>query len=138
MLQCLNIEWYKRKQSTIRSDLYNGLTDSLCRGETSASYVGRRVILPSSFNGGPRHKIQQYQDVMAICRWDGTPNLFVTMMCNPNWPEIECLIQQMVPGQPSTDRPNNGVSMFKIKLDELMNSIRKKHHFGRTKADMFS
>ncbi|CAH1434180.1 unnamed protein product [Lactuca virosa] len=101
-----DLEWYKRNQKTIRSELYHGLTDSLCRGETSASYVGHRVILPSSFNGGPKHKIQQYQDAMAICCWAGTPDLFVTMTCNPKWPEIERHIQQMVPGQPSTDRPD--------------------------------
>ncbi|CAH1422377.1 unnamed protein product [Lactuca virosa] len=41
----------------------------------------------------------------------------------------------MVPGQPSTDRTDIFVRMFKIKLDELMNDIRKKHHFGRTKAN---
>ncbi|CAH1447378.1 unnamed protein product [Lactuca virosa] len=78
-----DLDWYKRNQSTIHSELYHGLTDSLCRCETSASYVGRRVILPSSFNGGLRHKIQQYQNAMAICRWAGTPDLFVTMTCNP-------------------------------------------------------
>ncbi|CAH1435737.1 unnamed protein product [Lactuca virosa] len=42
----------------------------------------------------------------------------------------------MVPGQPSTDRPDIVAPMFKIKLDELMNDIRKKHHFGRTKAEL--
>ena len=29
--------------------------------------IGRRIVLPSTFTGGPRYMIQNYQDVMALC-----------------------------------------------------------------------
>jgi hypothetical protein len=129
-----NLDWYKRNQNKIRSELYHGLHESYFNGERNADSIGRRSILPASFTGGPRHMVQQYQDAMAICRWAGPPDLFVTMTCNPRWIEIDRHVRKLVPGQQNTDRPDIFARVFKIKLDELMNDIRKKNHFGRTKA----
>lgn len=42
----------------------------------------------SSFTAGPRYMAEKYQDAMAICRWYGNPNLFITVTANPNWVEI--------------------------------------------------
>ena len=114
--------------------MYNGLHDRICTGETSCESIGRRVILPASFTGGPRYMIQQYQDAMAICRWAGTPDLFITMTSNPRWPEIECHVQETIPDQPTCDKPDIIACVFKIKLDELMKDIRMKCHLGRVKA----
>jgi hypothetical protein len=52
-------------------------------GDSSAAAIGQRIILPSSFTIGPRHMVQNYQDAMAICRWVGSPDAFVTFTCNP-------------------------------------------------------
>jgi hypothetical protein len=46
-------------------------------------------ILPSSFSGNPRTMQQNYQDAMSIVRKNGKPDLFITMTCNPEWPEIK-------------------------------------------------
>jgi len=129
-----DLNWYKLNQNAIRAELYNGLQDRITSGETNLDTIGRRIILPSSFTGGPRHMVQQYQDAMAICRWAGTPDLFVTMTCNPRWPEIERFVQQHYPGQPPVDRPELVTRMFKIKLEELMKDIRKENYFGPVKA----
>ncbi|KAJ9543754.1 LOW QUALITY PROTEIN: hypothetical protein OSB04_023461 [Centaurea solstitialis] len=131
-----DLDWYKRNQKKTRSDLYNGLHDHICTRETSCESIGRWVILPSSFTSGPRHMIQQYQDAMAICRWDETPDLFITMTSNPRWPKIER--HQTILGQPTCDRPNIIARVFKVKLDELMKDIRKKYHFGRVKAVIYT
>ncbi|GKC74528.1 uncharacterized protein Tco_1120411, partial [Tanacetum coccineum] len=61
-----DLEWYKRHQSTILSELYNGLHDRITNGETNMEHIGHRVVLPSTFTGGPRYMIQQYHDAMAI------------------------------------------------------------------------
>jgi hypothetical protein len=45
--------------------------------------------LPSSFTGGPRQMHKLYQDGMAIVRVFGKPDLFITITCNPKWPEIQ-------------------------------------------------
>lgn len=132
-----DLDWYTRNQGTIYSDLYNGLQDRITSGETDLEAIGRRTILPSSFTGGPRYMVQQYQDTMAICRWAGTLDLSVTMTCNPRWPEIERYVQQHYPGQQVCYRPELISRMFKIKLDELMKDIRKKHYFGTVKAGAF-
>jgi hypothetical protein len=46
------------------------------------------VVLPATFAGSPRDMNQLYQDSMALVRKFGKPDLFITMTCNSNWPEI--------------------------------------------------
>jgi hypothetical protein len=66
---------------------------------------------------------------MAICKWSGYPDAFVTFTCNPQWLEIK----RMLPlGQQPEDRPNLVTRVFKIKLKELINDIHKNHILGRT------
>lgn len=52
--------------------------------------VGTKIILTSSFAGGPRHMQLWFQDAMAIVRKKGKPSFFNTFTCNPTltWPEI--------------------------------------------------
>ena len=77
---------------------------------------------------------QNYQDAMAIVRKYGEPGLFITFTCNPRWKEIE---EQLFPGQTPFDRPDLIARVFKLKLNELINDIIKKHIFGRTVAHIF-
>ena len=80
--------------------------------------------------------IQQYQDAMAVCRWAGAPDLFITMTCNSKWPEIERHINATTPGMKPSDRPDIVSHVFKIKLDELIRDIRKRNIFGRPKVGL--
>ncbi|GJU54587.1 putative DNA helicase [Tanacetum coccineum] len=132
-----DLDWYKRNQHTIRSELYNGLHDRITNGETNAEFLGRKNVLPSTLTGGPRHMIQQYQDAMAICHWAGPPDLFITMTCNPKWPEIQHEVENCILGQPTVDRPDTIARVFKMKLDDLMEDIHKGNHFGRVKAGAY-
>jgi hypothetical protein len=124
---CLN-------QSKLRVDLYQGLQDSIVVGDNNVATIGHRIILPSSFTGGPRHMVQNYQDAMAICRWARCPDAFVTFTCNPQWPEIK---RALLLGQQPQDRLDLVTRMFKIKLKELINDIHKKHIMGRTIARIY-
>ena len=48
----------------------------------------RPIVLPS-FHRNSLGKIQQhYQDAMTIVAKYGKPDLFITITCNPAWPEI--------------------------------------------------
>jgi hypothetical protein len=78
--------------------------------------------------------VQNYQDAMAICRWARCPNVFVTFICNPQWPEIK---KMLLPEQQPQDRPDLVTRMFKIKLKELINDIHNKHILGRTIARIY-
>jgi hypothetical protein len=92
------------------------------------------TILPSSFIVGARHTVQNYQDAMAICRWAGCPDAFVTFTCNPQWFEIK---RALPLGQQPQDRSDLVTRVFKIKLKELINDIHKNHILGRTIAGIY-
>ncbi|KAH8934536.1 hypothetical protein BDL97_18G088100 [Sphagnum fallax] len=109
--------------------LFRGLQDAITVGDTSAIAIGQRIILPSSFTVGPRHMVQNYQDAMAICRWAGCPDVFVTFTCNPQWLEIK---RALLLEQQPQDRSDLVTRVFKIKLKELINDIHKNHSLGRT------
>ena len=44
--------------------------------------IGKRIILPLSFNGGPRNMQELYQDSMGLIRKFGKPDIFITFTCN--------------------------------------------------------
>jgi len=71
--------------------------------------------------------MQNYQDAMAIVRKYGKPDLFITMTCNPKWEEITACID---PGQSIEFRPDIVARVLKLKLQELLDDISKKHIFG--------
>jgi hypothetical protein len=125
--------WVRRNQRRLRIELYSGLKDAVMRGDTTPASTGKRIVLPSSFTGSPRYMIENYQDAMAICRWAGYPDLFITFTCNAKWPEIRNFLS-MNTGQKTEDRPDVVARVFKIKLDQLLYDLKHGRHFGRVIA----
>ena len=82
------LNYIRLHQQQIRVDLYSGLADALAKGDANADELGRKIILPSSFIGYPRHMFQPYQDAMSIVQRYGKPDSFITFTCNPLWSEI--------------------------------------------------
>ncbi|KAK9669021.1 hypothetical protein RND81_13G103600 [Saponaria officinalis] len=80
---------------------------------------------------------QQYMDALAICRWAGPPDLFLTFTCNPKWVEIEEFLAGN-PGQRPEDRPDIVARIFKIKLDALIDDLTKEAFFGRVLAVIYT
>ena len=78
--------WVRTHQDTIRRELYDNVVQASL--QPVQGRIGTRVVLPSSFVGGPRYMSQMYQDGMAIVRKLGKADLFVTFTANPNWPEV--------------------------------------------------
>uniref|UniRef100_A0AC34QDY1 Helitron helicase-like domain-containing protein n=1 Tax=Panagrolaimus sp. JU765 TaxID=591449 RepID=A0AC34QDY1_9BILA len=93
------------------------------------------VVLPATFTGSPRYMEQNYQDAMTMVRKYGKPDLFITMTCNPNWPEIK---ENLKPGQEVTDRPDIAVRVFKQKVDELVHLLNKGKIFGKVRAYVYT
>ena len=89
------------------------------------------VILPSSVQGSPRSMHQAYQDAMAIVRKFGKPDIFITMTCNPNWPEITSNLKL---NQSAWERPDLCSRVFEAKLKSLSEEIYKNHVLGRVKG----
>ena len=67
---------------------------------------------------------QKYQDCIGICRKYGCPDLFVTFTSNAAWPEIA---EALPPGLHPSDRPEIVDRVFKMKLNILMDDIKKKN-----------
>ena len=100
------------------------------RGDNTPASTRKRFILPSSFTRSPRYMIENYQDAMAICRWVGYPDLFITFTCNAKWPEIKLFLSRKL-GKKIEDRLDVVARVFNIKLDQLLNDLKHGRHFGR-------
>ncbi len=104
--------------------LFEGVQDAQQRGDLDTSTIGHRIIVASSFTGGPRYMAQLFQDAMAIVRKLFKPDYFVTFTCNPNWPEVKAELEL---GQSSSDRPDLTARVFKMKLKALMHDLVQNH-----------
>ena len=75
-----------------------------------------------------------YQDAMGIVRSLGKPDLFITMTCNPKWPEIT---RELLPGKSAADRPDLIMRVFNLRLKELLRDLTKKLIFGKVLGKVF-
>ena len=120
------LKFLRGNQDKLRIELYSGLVDMIHRLNIprepesnfadNANHIGKSLVLPSSFIGGPRFMIQLYQDAMSVVRKLRKPDLFITFTCNPTWPEIS---HELLKHQKPSDRPDIIARVFKLKLDEL-------------------
>ncbi|GBN93104.1 hypothetical protein AVEN_142925-1 [Araneus ventricosus] len=98
------LHFLRQNLEDLRIELYRGLLDALeCRAYNENMRTGKLIILPSSFQGSPRHMQQNYQDAMAMVRKFGKPDLFLTFTCNPSWSEF---LNSMEGVQRPEDRPD--------------------------------
>lgn len=94
--------------------------------ETRLNYIRANQVRlrredASSFLGSNRWASEQIADSLAIAASCGNPTFFVTMTCNPDWPEIT---SRLLPGQSFADIPVIVVRVFKRKLTLLQQAIR--------------
>ncbi|KAJ2929201.1 hypothetical protein H1R20_g7887, partial [Candolleomyces eurysporus] len=129
--------WIKRNQARFRAARLNHLEDANMNDPDilDANDIGQRVFLPSSYTGGPRNMAQNYQDSMAIARFYGKVDLFLTMTTNPKWPEIE---RELLPGQTAYDRPDLVVRVFQLKKQALLDRIIKDKIYGEVDAYVYT
>ncbi|KAK9688716.1 hypothetical protein RND81_09G006000 [Saponaria officinalis] len=128
------LDFFRKNQDTIRAELYQGLLDTVEAGENCAANIGRRVILPPTYIGGPRDMRKRYLNAMDLVQRYGKPNLFVTMTCNVNWPEIK---EQLAPGEEAQNRPDLVSRVFRAKLLVLKKKIIEEHVFGEVSAFVY-
>ncbi|UYV66597.1 hypothetical protein LAZ67_4002252 [Cordylochernes scorpioides] len=122
------LNYIRQNQSLLRVELYQGLMDYIHEQEHSRGVrIGRIFILPSSFPGSSRAMQQNYQDAMAIVRKFGRPDLFVTFTCNPRWTDI---VENLLPNQNPSDRPDLVARVFNLKLQQLLREIVSQHVLG--------
>lgn len=69
---------------------------------------------------------------MCMVRHLGKPSYFITMTCNPNWPELNVPLA----GRPEKvrDRPDLCARVFELKVNELIRDIYDRQIFGKVAA----
>ena len=114
------LNWVREHQREIRADEYNGVMDSITRTdyEITPDRIGKRLILPSTHLGSDRHMHKLFQDSMAIVRFFGKPDLFITFTANPHWKEV-------TEGEQSgVDRVDLITRVFNLKLQSLLQELK--------------
>ncbi|CAF2073984.1 unnamed protein product [Brassica napus] len=124
--------YLRMNQKSLRSDSYDSIQQAENSGKTDMHDQGSRFVLPASFTGGARHMKNMYLVAMAICKYFGFPDYFITFTCNPKWPEITRHLQ---PRKLTVeDRPEILSRIFKIKLESLMTDLTDKQLLGKTSS----
>ena len=131
------LRYHAMHQRELRASLYSGLQDATQPGDDSINLqnLGQKIVLASSYTGGPRHMQQRYQDAMAIARYFHTVDIFLTMTANPHWKEIE---DELYPWQSPYDRPDLVARVFEMKKKALVEDIKKNGIFGRAVAFVYT
>ena len=128
------LRYLRQNQDELRADLYKNLVDTVKSSDAGPVACGKQIVLPASHIGGPRDMHNRYHDAMALVRKFGKPSYFITMTCNPDWPEITEACAEA--NCSKTDRPDITARVFKLKLDALMDDIVKNHIFGEVAAHL--
>ena len=117
--------YIEHNQRHLKADLYKGLLDAKDRNDLPSA--GRPIILPPSVTGSPRWYVEMLQDALAIVRKFGRPTGFLTLTCNPMWPEIQDSLED---GEVAFDRPDLCARVFRAKLTVLMDMLVKGNLLG--------
>ena len=128
------LNYLRYHQNEIRASLYSGLTDAI-NNDANLNDIGQRLILPSSYTGSPRYMKQCLQDSLALACYFRQIDLFITVTCNPNWPEIT---RERLLGQTAADRPDLCARVFRMKLKIIIEEIYKKGIFGKAVAYVYT
>ncbi|PIC23966.1 hypothetical protein B9Z55_017476 [Caenorhabditis nigoni] len=123
------LNFIRQHQDQLRVESVQGLMDHISAEDDGP--CGKRIFLPNTFTGSPRHFVSLYQDALAVVSRFGKPDLFLTMTCNPSWKEIQ---EALLPGQEAVDRPDVVSRVFRLKLEELKKDLFTKNIFGEVAA----
>ncbi|GFW79200.1 helitron_like_N domain-containing protein [Trichonephila clavipes] len=97
-------------QTKLRAETYMHLQDAIRIGaDLDPNSLGQMVILPSPFVNSVGYIHEYTQEAFTYARSNGSPDLFITMACNP--PGQKSL--ELIPGRNSTDRYDLNARVFK-------------------------
>ena len=120
-----------QQQSKYRASRVAAIEDQLSAG-VNASEIGKPVVrLPSGFVGSAKYYQQLYYDAMALPRRFGKPDLFITLTCNPKWPEIS---EALPPRSHWSHHPDIVARVFILKLLAFIQDLTVGEIFGSVKA----
>ena len=107
-------------QNKIRLASKRSITESTANNEPGK-------LLPASFHGSPLKRKQDTEDALAIVNRRGRPQLFITITCNPEWPEVA---ENLLPGQKAAYRPDLCCRVFKLKVAQIIADLKSGKVYG--------
>ncbi|MBW0559063.1 hypothetical protein O181_098778 [Austropuccinia psidii MF-1] len=111
------LRYIRSNQRKLKVDMYQGLTETL---EVEGDVNGKKIVLPSTFKGGPQAMTQLYQDAMALVKHFGRPSLFIKITANRKWPEIQATLKG---NEAPSNRPDLVSHFFQLKLNVLLRDL---------------
>ena len=129
----MKLNWMALNQQAVRADTYTNVQQHLATmgdalyPDDHRPQLGTK-ILNKSLTGSPRWYHSRYLNSMAIVRKFKKPTYFITMTCNPHWPEIA---NNLAPGQTAQDRPDLAARAFKLRKDQLCHDLIHGNLLGR-------
>ena len=143
--QNMRLNYQEQNQKALRADTYRNVKRVVDSRRLTLATRGDGLfpddhnlrvgvkILSRSFVGSPRWYHMQFLDAMAVCREHGKPEFFITMTCNPRWPEITVELRE---GQSPEDRPEVTARVFRQKLTTLLDLLIKGAVLGTVVAHL--
>jgi len=128
------LNYFRYHQPNIRASVYSSVSDAV-DNNVDLHGVGQRFVLPSSYTGGCRYMKQCLQDALTLARFHKKIDLFITVTCNPNWPEIT---RELLPGQTAADHPDLCARVFDMKKEAIINDIYAHGVFGKAVAYVYT
>ena len=131
------ISWLRHNQSMLRASDYTHLCELLANAasnkkevnertgnteQNSALNVGSLVVFASFYIGSDRYIRQKMHDIIAVSNSLLDPDIFLTMTCKPEWPEIE---NALLLEQRAYDRPELCDRVFRMKLKLLLKHLKE-------------
>lgn len=112
------LKYLRNNQKKIKASQYDKVKKAIKKNK---QFEHKVKILPATFTNGPRYMNKKFHDAMAIVKEKGTPDLFVTMTCNPQWPEIKNNLKYNQKWWHKKDLCNR---IFKLYLNEAVKDIK--------------
>ena len=109
-----------------QKDIFGIMNDDGNENTDETGNTGEKTFLSQSFHGSRRHLRSLAKNALALVSEYGRPSLFITLTCNPYWPEI---LEQLLPGQTAFDRGDVVCQVFHRKLEIVLKNIRCGKYF---------
>ena len=103
-METSRLNYIYHNQTQLRAISYENFRDQILSNDNGdANNIGQRVVMPATFNGGPRYMHEKQADAMEKVRRFGKPSLFITITTNPEWKEI---VDNLRKNKSAKDRPD--------------------------------